>query len=41
MTENAIMNISVPGYANGLNLPNSSCPAVSLHYPTFTTVPNL
>ena len=30
ITENAIINTSVPGYASGLNLENSSCPAVSL-----------
>ena len=30
MTEKAITKTSVPGYAKGLSLPNSSCPAVSL-----------
>lgn len=30
MTEKAMRKISVPGYASGRSLPNSSWPAVSL-----------
>lgn len=39
-TEKAIRKTSVPGYASGLNLPNSSWPAVSLDEKRNTKVPN-